>query len=121
MGLAHTRILILPLAAACGLTMAAPALRAQQGGTPGPVGGVEQYSLGEELPPGRSFVIPRLSLQEVYNSNAGYGATSATSQGDEITSIAGGFTLEAANRNSVFSLVDSTGGLIYAQQTQPNG
>ena len=50
MGFRHIRILILPLAAACGLTIAAPGLQAQQGGAPGPVGGVQQYNVGE-LPP----------------------------------------------------------------------
>jgi len=119
MGFWHTRNLVLPLAAACGLTMAAPALPAQQGGIPGPVGGVQQYNVGE-LPPERSFVISRLSLDEVYDSNVGYAATSGASQADEVTSISGGITLEAVKRNSLFSLVDSTGGLIYDQQTQPN-
>ena len=119
MGFRHIRILILPLAAACGLTIAAPGLQAQQGGAPGPVGGVQQYNVGE-LPPERSFIIPRLSLQEIYDSNPGYATTSGASQGDEITSISGGFTLQAVERNSLFSLIDSTGGLIYDQQTQPN-
>ncbi len=119
MGFRHTRNLVLPLAAACGFTMAAPGLQAQQGGIPGPVGGVQQYNVGE-LPPDRSFVVPRLSVQEVYDSNGGYASTSGASQGDEITSITGGFTLQSVQRNSVFSLEDSTGGLIYAMQTQPN-
>jgi hypothetical protein len=112
-------MLALPLAVACGLTITAPALQAQQGGTPGPVGGVQQYGLGE-LPPQRSFVTPQFSVQEVYNSNTGYATTSGASQGDEITSLSGGFTLQAVNRVSLLTLTDSTGGLIYDRQTQPN-
>src|SRR5271170_1341578 len=106
----HTRNLILALAAACGLSLAAPALRAQQdappapaggqpgdtpappsGGAqnaPGPVGGVQQYQL-EGATLGHSFLIPRLSLQEVYDSNAGYAATPGASQADSVTSIFG--------------------------------
>ncbi|MGO9614914.1 MAG: hypothetical protein ACLP6W_00775 [Bryobacteraceae bacterium] len=112
-------MLILPLAAACGLTMAAPALQAQQGGTPGPVGGVQQYGVGE-LPPQRSFVTPQFSVQELYDSNTGYATTPGASQGDEITTLYGGFNLQAVNRVSLLTLTDSTGGLIYDRQTQPN-
>ncbi|HKO03528.1 MAG TPA: hypothetical protein VJW51_02210 [Candidatus Acidoferrales bacterium] len=115
----HSHYLILAMAAACGLTIAVPALQAQQGANPGPVGGVAQYNVGE-LPPERSFVIPRLSFQEVWDSNPGYSATTSSGQGDEITSLSGGVTLQAVNRNSLFSLFDSTTGLIYDRQTQPN-
>ena len=142
MGFRHTRKLILTLATACALAIVAPGLRAQQdassgtgGGqsgdttgasngapqnVPGPVGGVEQYNLGEG-PSGRSFVIPRLSLQELYDSNTGYAATTGASQGDAVTSIYGGLTLQVANRRSLFSMAYSSGGLLYNTQTQSNG
>ena len=115
----HTLYLLLAFAAASGLTFAAPAVRAQQGANPGPVGGVAQFNVGE-APPERSSVTTRLTFQELWNSNPGYAATTTSGQGDEVTSIAGGFTLQAVNRNSVFSMFDSTSGLIYDQQSQPN-
>jgi hypothetical protein len=138
MAFPQSRDLILTLAVACGLCFAAPALRAQQdpsqgpGGNipaqpnnspqtaPGPIGGMGQDRLGQ-LPPGRSFVIPRLSLQEVYDSNGGYSATPGASQADAVTSIFGGLTLDLAKRNSLFSLDYSSGGLIYSRGTQSNG
>lgn len=138
----HTGNLILALAAACGLSMAAPAAHAQQdaspgpaggqsgdasappnsGGqnAPGPVGGAEQYHLGG-VTLGHSFVIPRLSLSELYDSNVGYAATPGASQADEVTSVAGGLTLQWMKRNSTLSLDYSAAGLLYNTQSQSNG
>jgi len=116
----HTSNLMLALAASCGLTVAAPVLHAQQGGTPGPLGGVQQYNLGES-PPERSFVIPRLSLQEVYDSNPSYATTTGASQTDAITSVGGGLSLQWMNRQSTLALNYSAQGLLYDRQTQPNG
>ena len=132
---------ILLVAAFCALLVAAPAVRAQQDATPasgqsgdqgpspsevggpnapGPVGGVEAFRFpGPTL--GHSFIVPRLSLQEVYDTNAGYAATSGASQGDAITTITGGLSLQWVKRNSTLSLDYFTGGLLYNTQQQPNG
>src|SRR5271170_3487008 len=102
-----------------GLFLAAPSLRAQEGGSqgggqspdtpaangsqaqnaPGPIGGVEQYQLGGSSL-GHSFVIPRFSLQEVYDSNTGYASTTSGSQGDAVTTLSAGFGLQWQKRNS---------------------
>jgi hypothetical protein len=88
-------------------------------GAPGPVGGVEQYRLeGSGL--GHSFLVPRLSLQEVYDSNAGYASTSGASEADAVTSLVGGLSLQWQKRNSTLALDYSAAGLIYDLQTQPN-
>ena len=130
-----------PLLAFATLLLAAPAVWAQQdppptsgqageqaqvpaGETPetapGPVGGVEQYRFpGPTL--GRSFIVPRFSLQEVYDTNAGYSVTPGASQGDEITTVNAGLSLQWIKRDSTFSLDYSTGGLLYNTQQQPNG
>ncbi|HTQ87566.1 MAG TPA: hypothetical protein VMI93_15210 [Candidatus Solibacter sp.] len=132
------RGMILTFAASCAMLLAVPALRAQQDATPstgqggdqasapggqnapGPVGGVEAYRFpGSSL--GHSFIVPRLSLQEVYDTNAGYSATSSASQGDAITTLTGGVSLQWLKRNSTLSLDYDTAGLIYNTQEQPNG
>jgi len=83
------------------------------------VGGVEQYRL-EGTGLGHSFLVPRLSLQELYNSNTGYASTTGASQGDAVSAITGGLVLQLLKRNSELSLDYSSTGLIYAMQTQPN-
>jgi hypothetical protein len=122
-----------------GLFLVAPSLRAQEGGSqgggqsadtpagnggqaqsaPGPIGGVEQYQLGGTSL-GHSFVIPRFSLQEVYDSNAGYASTTSGSQGDAVTTMSAGFSLQWQKRNSTLSLDYTAAGLIYGLQTQSN-
>jgi len=101
-----------------GQTTAAPESQPQS--TPGPVGGVEAYRFpGPSL--GRSFFVPRLSLQEVYDSNAGYASTQGSSQADAVSTITGALSLQWLTRDSTFSLDYSSEGLLYARQTQPNG
>ena len=87
---------------------------------PGPVGGVEAYRFpGSSL--GRSFFVPRLTIQQVYDTNVGYSATPGASQADSITTITGGLSLQWLKRDSTLSLDYATGGLIYNTQQQPNG
>jgi len=87
--------------------------------TPEPVGGVEQYRVeGPGL--GRSYYIPRLTVQELYDTNPGYSSTSGGSQADAVTSITGGLTLQLLKRNSAFSLDYSSEGLIYDTGVEPN-
>ena len=132
---------MLALACCCALLLVVPVARAQQDSTPssgqggdqsstpaetggqnapGPVGGVEAYRFpGATL--GHSFFVPRLSLQEVYDTNAGYAATPGASQADAITSVTGGLSLQWVKRDSTLSLDYATGGLLYNTQKQPNG
>jgi hypothetical protein len=141
MGFPRMRALMLASAACCALLLAVPPVWAQQdtsapsgqGGdqgappaeageqyAPGPVGGVEQYRFpGPSL--GHSFLVPRFSLQEVYDTNVGYATTSGASTADAITSITGGLSLQWIKRKSTLSLDYSSQGLIYDRQTQPNG
>jgi len=87
--------------------------------TPGPVGGVEQYRVeGPGL--GRSYYIPRLTVQELYDTNPGYSSTTGGSQADAVTAITGGVTLQWLKRNSTFSLDYSSEGLIYDTGVEPN-
>jgi hypothetical protein len=135
------RDLLLASAAWAALLLAAPAVRAQQeappapgqGGeqtsapaeeapqpAPGPVGGVEAYRFpGPTL--GHSFIVPRFSLQQIYDTNAGYSPTPGASQGDAITSVAGGLSLQWAKRDSTLALDYTSQGLLYNTQQQPNG
>ncbi|HUJ41808.1 MAG TPA: hypothetical protein VLW54_14795 [Candidatus Acidoferrales bacterium] len=139
--IAGVRAGVLALAASSALLLAAPALWAQQDSAPasaqgaeqssaapdagaqsapGPVGGVEEYRFpGASL--GRSFFVPRLTLQQVYNSNSGYATSTAASQADAVTVLSGGFSLQVLGRRSAFSIDESSEGLIYNRQTQPNG
>ena len=97
---------------------AAPGEGAPQA-APGPVGGVEQYRFpGATL--GRSFLVPRFSLQEIYDSNVGYAATNGASQSDAITALTGGLSLQWTTRDSTLGLDYASEGLIYGKQTQPN-
>ena len=132
------RFLPLMLAVASYLSLAAPSLHGQQEAgaagaqapeatpsaapesAPGPVGGVEGYRLGGPSL-GHSFFVPRLGLQEVYDSNPGYASTTGGSQSDTITSIAGGLSLEWMKRDSTLSMDYSAGGLLYNSQSQSNG
>ncbi|HMD31723.1 MAG TPA: hypothetical protein VKG84_07420 [Candidatus Acidoferrales bacterium] len=140
----HNRLHILALAVAGSLLFAAPSLHAQQGSgqgagqpapadvpqvesgapqnAPGPLGGAEAYRIpeGGGLGLGHSFVVPRFSLQEVYDTNTGFSSTTGASQGDAITTLQGGLNLQVQKRNSTFSLDYSAAGLIYGLQTQPN-
>jgi len=132
---------LLAFAALCVLLPAAPTLRAQQdaappsaqGGdqsstppdtgaqtTPGPVGGVEAYRFpGPTL--GHSFVVPRFSLQEVYDTNSGYATTPGASQASSVTALMGGLSLQWVKRNSTLSLDYSSEGLLYNPQIVSNG
>ncbi len=86
---------------------------------PGPVGGVEEYRL--DAPNlGRSFLVPRLTVSEVYDTNTGYGSTTGSAQSDEISTLTGGLSLQLLGRNSTFSIDANSTGLIYAHQRQPN-
>jgi hypothetical protein len=136
----HIRLFSLALLA--GVLLAAPSARAQgdpasQGGSagagqdaqtpdttatqnaPGPIGGVEQYQLGAPSL-GHSFVVPRLSLQEVYDSNSGYASSTGAAQQDAITSLTGGVNLQLQKRNSSLALDYAAIGLIYDLGTQSN-
>jgi hypothetical protein len=139
--LSHFRPPLLAFAGSCALLLAVTPASAQQDAAsssgqnaepssapqesepqspPGPVGGVEAYRFpGPAL--GRSFFIPRFSLQELYNSNSGYSSTSNGSQEDSVTSITGGLSLQWVKRDSTLSLDYASEGLLYARQTQPNG
>jgi hypothetical protein len=139
MRITQKRLALRALAAACCLSLMAPAARAQGESSsaaagqaadttgastpqnaPGPVGGVEGYRLaGPSLGP--SFIVPRFSVQEMYNSNAGFASTTGGSQADALTSLNAGFSLQWVKRESTLSLDYSAGGLLYALQTQPNG
>ncbi len=120
--------------AACGVILLAPRpLRAQQdappasgqtgdqgaatqeaGGqnAPGPVGGVESYRF-PDVTSGHSFFVPRISVQEVYDTNPGFVSSTGASQGDSVTSVMGGFSLQLMSRNSTLSLDCSSEGLFY--------
>ena len=87
---------------------------------PGPVGGVEAYRFPGSSP-NRSLFVPRFTLQQLYDSNAGYSTSSEGSQADSVTSIGGGFSVQWVGRESTFSLDDFSGGLLYDRGTQPNG
>ena len=87
--------------------------------SPGPVGGVEQYRVeGPGL--GRSYYIPRLTVQQLDDTNPGYSSTSGGSQSDAVTAITGGLTLQLLKRNSTFSLDYSSEGIIYDTGVEPN-
>jgi hypothetical protein len=137
----HLRSRLLACAGSCAFLLAVSPAWAQQGSTPssgqggdqsstlsepggqnapGPVGGVEAYRFpGASL--GQSFFVPRLSLQEVYDTNAGYAPTPGASQADAITTVTGGLSLQWVKRDSTLSLDYATGGLLYNTQKQPNG
>ncbi|HVN08843.1 MAG TPA: hypothetical protein VMV61_07725 [Patescibacteria group bacterium] len=86
---------------------------------PGPAGGVEAYRFPSSTP-ARSFFVPRFTVQQLYDTNTGYATSSSAGESDGISSISGGFSLQSIGRVSTFSLDESTQGLIYFQQTQPN-
>ena len=134
-----SRLWTVAMAAVAGMALLAPAVSAQQEPAPaqepsaettqqpeatppapaGPVGGVEAYRLeGNGL--GRSNYVVRLTVQEFYNSNPVYAQTSATAQSDSVSTITGGITLQALQRNSSFSLDYSSEGLIYNNGALPN-
>jgi len=133
MSIPHIRGRILALAACCAILLPAQALRAQQdtppasgqtgdqGATPpeaaaqsapGPVGGVEEYRFPTSTS-GRSFIVPRLYLQEVYDTNPGFAATSTSAQGDSVTAVMGGMSLQVVTRNSSFALDLASEGIFY--------
>jgi hypothetical protein len=87
---------------------------------PGPVGGVEEYRL-KGLGLGRSFLIPSLSIRELYDTNTTNAATASTRVADTVTSISGSLSLEWLKRNSALDLDYQTGGFLYNTQTQSNG
>lgn len=140
MTLLRIRGFLLPLAGSCALLLAVTPAWAQQDSTPssgqggeqssapaesqpqsppGPVGGVEAYRFpGPTL--GQSFIVPRLSLQEVYDTNAGYSATSGASQGDSISTVTASLSLQWVKRESTLSLDYASGGLLYNTQQEPN-
>jgi len=97
----------------------ADAPQTPQQNPPGPVGGIEQYRLdGASL--GRSNVVGRFSLSELYDTNSGYASTSGASQDDGITTLSAGLSLQWLKRGSTLSLDYTAGGLIYNTGTQAN-
>lgn len=87
---------------------------------PGPVGGVEDYRL-KGLSLGRSFLVPSLSLRELYDTNTTNAATASTRRADTVTSLSGSLSLELLKRNSTLDLDYQAGGFLYNTQTQSNG
>ena len=86
---------------------------------PGPVGGIEQYRLeGSGL--GRSNIIPRFSLSELYDTNSGYASTTGGSQADGVATLSAGFSLQWLKRQNSLSVDYSAGGLLYNTGTQAN-
>jgi len=86
---------------------------------PGPIGGFEQYQL-ESSGLGRSYIVPKITLSELYDSNPGYAATTSGSQSDGVTTLAGGLSLQWIKRASTLSLDYTAGGLLYNTGTQTN-
>jgi len=87
---------------------------------PGPVGGVEAYRF-PDASLSRSLFVPRFTFQQLFDNNTGYATTSSASQEDAVTTITGGFSLQSVGRVSTFSMDESSQGLIYDRQQQPNG
>ncbi len=85
----------------------------------GPVGGVEEYRFPDGTF-GRSFFVPRFALQDVYDTNPGFVGTTSASQGDSVTSVMGGFSLQWVKRGSTFAVDLASEGLFYNPQYVSN-
>jgi len=86
---------------------------------PGPVEGAEEYRFPSTTS-GRSFFVPRLMVQEVYNTNPVFAATATSAQGDSVSTVMGGMSLQVVSRNSTFAMDLASEGIFYNPKYLPN-